>query len=161
MIGLDICCIACFEHCLKDFVCLSEFNRKMFFLDFHLLNETLIKKFLEPSQKFFKLRYSSIYKIKSGHVQWKPLIMLSIGLCDPFGKGPSAVFKARQVWNLFGYCYRSVNAISFPWSQSDHIKRLPLYQVTDGQKVKAKNKTSFFSVEITLPDIIVGLICYL
>jgi hypothetical protein len=54
--------------------------------------------------------------------------MLSIGLCDWFGKGSSAVFKARWVWNLFGYCYHSVNVISFPRSQSDHIKRLPLYQ---------------------------------
>jgi hypothetical protein len=53
--------------------------------------------------------------------------MLSIGLFDQFGKGPSAAFKARWVWNLFGYCYHSVNVISFPRSQSDYIKRLPLY----------------------------------
>ncbi len=31
--------------------------------------------------------------------------------------------------NSFAYCYHSVNVISFSLSQSDHIKRLPLYKV--------------------------------
>ena len=53
--------------------------------------------------------------------------MLSISLCDQLGKGPSTLFKARQVWSCFGYCYHSDNVISLPWSQSDHIKHLPLY----------------------------------
>ncbi len=30
--------------------------------------------------------------------------------------------------NAFAYCYQSVNVIRFSPSQSDHIKRLPLYE---------------------------------
>jgi hypothetical protein len=54
--------------------------------------------------------------------------MLSVGLSDPFGKGPSAVSKLDR-HGIYSDIVRSVNVISFPWSQSDHIKRLPLYQV--------------------------------
>ncbi len=41
---------------------------------------------------------------------------------------PSTVYQVLCIRKNFGYCYRSVNIITLGLAQSDHIKRLPLYQ---------------------------------
>ena len=50
---------------------------------------------------------------------------------------------------VIGYCYHSINAISFRVSQSNHIKRLPLYSTYKNEKnikvIKRKKKKSLLT----------------
>ena len=42
--------------------------------------------------------------------------------------GPILVYYQRKVT---AYCYHLVNVVSLAWSQSDHIKRLSLYKISN------------------------------
>ena len=52
-------------------------------------------------------------------------IMLSLGWCDRTEKVPNNSVVLKLVNGRFGNCYHPDNTISFPGSQSDHIKRIP------------------------------------
>ncbi len=67
--------------------------------------------------------------------------MLSIGLCDQIDhmKSHKSIFYSSLCINKVGYCFHSVNVISFNLSQSDHIKQLTLYYSgsrLDGEELK-------------------------
>ena len=63
-------------------------------------------------------------------IQWKPLNVITDNvIIRLMGSNFSCLSnpKSLLMCNSFAYCYHLVNVISLAWSQSDHIKRLPLY----------------------------------
>ncbi len=69
-------------------------------------------------------------------LQWKPLNVITDNVIvwlmwsnwPSFVKSQITLSKVFYRRRKFAYCYHSDNVITFCLSQSDHIKRLPLYQ---------------------------------
>jgi len=90
----------------------------------------------------------------------RSLIMLPFGKCDqvfPAYPAPYHFFMC----NSFAYCYHSVNVTTLARSQSDHIKRLPLYNYSNFLTKRNCNCFKHFILLIALSHLSLSFFLYL
>ncbi len=94
-----------------------------------------VKFFSKPLFELIYFENSASSRINQLQIQWKPLNVITDNVIIPlmwsnwpiFAKSQTTLSKVFYTRRRIAYCYHSDNVITFSLSQSDHIKRLPLY----------------------------------